>query len=159
MNQNNVENDSGNGDGLDPRLGPVLARLEEAARALDGERYPGTAWPVRAVRRPFAWAAGIAAAAAAAVIFAALAWPPQQAPIAAPAPQGQRQVDVAMSAPAQVCTAESGGLAMAPPLPANFDSSMLSMPTEVGMVSSGMAGPWMEAAAGAGPARGNSHGP
>ena len=156
MNEYDTENDSENGDDLDPRLAPVLARLEEAARDLDGLRYPGTAWPARAARRPLAWAAGIAAAAAAAMIVAALAWP-RPAPTTTagtPAPQGTRQVIVAMSAPAQVSTAASGELALAPPVSANFDSSMLSMPTEVGMISSGQAGPWVEVAAGPGPAGG-----
>ena len=138
---------------LDPRLAPALSRLEQAARRLDDARYPGTAW--RAPRR-FTWAAGLAAAAAAAVIVAALAWP---RPAASPARPAPTVGPIAMTAPGHVASAASGGLAVAPPLPMNLDSCMLSMPEEVGMISSGLAGPWVDAAVGNGPGGGNGRRP
>ncbi len=60
----------------DDDLGDLVDGLEQLARHLDAERYPGSAWPASAPRRrrPFAWqvVALLAAAAAATVMGVAL---------------------------------------------------------------------------------------
>jgi hypothetical protein len=76
-----------NNDRDDPADG-LCGGLEQLARDLDAQRYPGRAWPVAAMRRPRRWpsrglVALVAAAAAAAICAAAIhCWRPARLPIA-----------------------------------------------------------------------------
>jgi hypothetical protein len=79
----------------DDDLAGLADGLEQLARRLDAEHYPGRAWPVSAVRRlrPFAWqiVAPLAAAAVAAVIAGVLVYHGRvpQSPIARPSSRGE----------------------------------------------------------------------
>ena len=99
----------------DDDLAGLVDGLEQLARHLDAQHYPGRAWPVSAVRRrrPFAWplVAPLAAVAVAAVVVAILVYHGRvpQSPMV-PAPARRRDGSPIAQAPGEFGRSEKAGL-------------------------------------------------